>query len=508
MMEQKDQNQEYHEELNELMKRRREELDHLRAANVNPYPYEYERNATAKEILTSYKDEMPQWIVSVAGRIMSMRRMGKASFAHVLDMTGKIQVYLKKDDLGEPYDHFKLLDIGDIIGVEGYVFRTKTGEVSIHAQRYVLLSKSLRPLPVVKEKTDEQGNKTTFDPFQDKELRYRQRYVDLVVNHEVRDTFIKRSMILRQMRKFLDEKNFLEVETPALQPIYGGASARPFETHHNALDIPLFLRIADELYLKRLIVGGFDGVYEIAKDFRNEGMDRTHNPEFTMMELYVAYRDYKWMMELVEQMVFSIAQSLNNSATVKLGENEINFTPPWQRLTMFGAIEKYSGKQLRGKSEAELRAVAKELNIDLDPKIGVGKIIDEIFSVVVQPHLIRPTFIMDYPVELSPLAKKHRSEEGLVERFEGFVNGQEICNAFSELNDPLDQRARFEEQVRLRERGDDEAQTMDEDFLRALEYGMPPTAGLGIGIDRLVMLLTQQDHIRDVIFFPQMRPEK
>lgn len=503
-----DQHQEYHEELNELMKRRREELDHLRSAGINPYPYEFERNATAKEILENFKDGMPQWIVSVAGRIMSMRRMGKASFCHVLDMTGKIQVYLKRDDLGESYDHFRLMDIGDIIGVEGFVFRTKTGEVSIHVQRYVLLSKSLRPLPVVKEKVDEQGNKTTFDPFSDKELRYRQRYVDLVVNPEVRQTFIKRSAILRQMRKFLDERNFLEVETPALQPLYGGASARPFETHHNALDIPLFLRIADELYLKRLIVGGFDGVYEIAKDFRNEGMDRTHNPEFTMMELYVAYKDYKWMMELVEQMIHSIAVALNSSASVKLGENEINFTPPWQRMTMFGAIEKYSGKQLRGKSEQELRAVAKDFHIDLDPKIGVGKIIDEIFSIIVQPKLIQPTFIMDYPVELSPLAKKHRSETGLVERFEGFVNGQEICNAFSELNDPLDQRARFEEQVKLRERGDDEAQTMDEDFLRALEYGMPPTAGLGIGIDRLVMLLTQQDHIRDVIFFPQMRPEK
>lgn len=503
-----DQQQEYREELNELMKRRREELDHLRSAGVNPYPYEFERNATAKEILENYKDGMPQWIVSVAGRIMSMRRMGKASFCHLLDMSGKIQIYLKKDDLGEPYDHFKLMDIGDIIGVEGFVFRTKTGEVSIHAQRYMLLSKSLRPLPVVKEKTDEQGNKTTFDPFSDKELRYRQRYVDLVVNHEVRQTFIQRSTILRQMRKFLDERNFLEVETPALQPMYGGASARPFETHHNALDMPLFLRIADELYLKRLIVGGFDGVYEIAKDFRNEGMDRTHNPEFTMMELYVAYRDYKWMMELVEQMIHSIAVALNGNATIQLPGQEINFTPPWQRLTMFGAIEKYSGKQLRGKSETELRTIGKDLHIDLDPKIGLGKIIDEIFSVTVQPNLIQPTFIMDYPVELSPLAKKHRSEVGLVERFEGFVNGQEICNAFSELNDPLDQRARFEEQVKLRERGDDEAQTMDEDFLRALEYGMPPTAGLGIGIDRLVMVLTQQDHIRDVIFFPQMRAEK
>ncbi|KAB2926038.1 MAG: lysine--tRNA ligase [Bacteroidetes bacterium] len=503
-----DQNKEYHEELNELMKRRREELDHLRAAGVEPYPHEFERNASAAEVLSKYTDGMAPWIVSVAGRIVSLRRMGKASFAHVLDMTGRLQVYLKKDDLGEAYDHFRLLDIGDIIGVEGTVFRTRTGEVSVHAQRYVLLSKSLRPLPVVKEKTDEQGNTVVFDPFSDKELRYRQRYVDLVVNPAVRETFIKRSVILRQMRRFLDDKNFLEVETPALQPIYGGASARPFMTHHNALDMPLYLRIADELYLKRLIVGGFDGVYEIAKDFRNEGMDRTHNPEFTMMELYVAYREYRWMMELVEQMVHSIAVALNGGPTVSIGGNTIDFTPPWKRMTMFGAIEQHTGRALRGKSEAELRAVAKELHIDLDPKIGAGKIIDEIFSATVQPRLVQPTFIMDYPVELSPLAKAHRSEPGLVERFEGFVNGQEICNAFSELNDPLDQRARFEEQVRLRERGDDEAQTMDDDFLRALEYGMPPTAGLGIGVDRLVMLLTGQDHIRDVILFPQMRPEK
>jgi lysyl-tRNA synthetase class 2 len=502
------QHQEYHEELNELMKRRREELGHLRSAGVDPYPYAFERTAEAQAILDQYNDGMPEWTVSVAGRIMSMRRMGKASFAHLLDTTGRIQVYLKKDDLGEAYDHFKLLDIGDIIGVEGYVFRTKTGEVSVHARRYILLSKSLRPLPVVKEKVDEHGNKTMFDPFSDKELRYRQRYVDLIVNPAVRQTFIKRSALLRRMRAFLDEKNFLEVETPALQPMYGGASARPFETHHNALDIPLYLRIADELYLKRLIVGGFDGVYEIAKDFRNEGMDRTHNPEFTMMELYVAYRDYLWMMELVEQMIHSVAVTLNGSAAVTLGDKTIDFTPPWQRMTMFGAIEKYTGRQLRGKSEVDLRATAKELQIDLDPKIGTGKIIDEIFSTTVQPHLIQPTFIMDYPVELSPLAKKHRTEQGLVERFEGFVIGQEICNAFSELNDPIDQRARFEEQMKLRDRGDDEAQRMDEDFLRALEYGMPPTAGLGIGIDRLVMLLTQQDHIRDVIFFPQMRPEK
>jgi lysyl-tRNA synthetase class 2 len=507
-MDQQNPHKEYQDELNELMKRRREELEHLKTAGVNPYPYKFERNATAKEVLDNYKDEMPQWVVSVAGRITSLRRMGKASFCHVQDMTGKIQVYLKRDDLGEVYDYFKLLDIGDIIGVEGFVFRTKTGEVSIHAHRYVLLSKSLRPLPVVKEKVDDQGNKITFDPFSDKELRYRQRYVDLIVNPDVRRTFVQRSVIVRQMRKFLDEKNFLEVETPALQPLYGGASARPFITHHNALDIPLYLRIADELYLKRLIVGGFDGVYEIAKDFRNEGMDRTHNPEFTMMELYVAYKDYLWMMELVEQMIHSIAVVLNGNASVQLGERTLNFTPPWQRKTMFGAIEEFTGKQLRGKNENELRTIAKELHLDLDPKIGTGKIIDEIFSEKVQPYLIQPTFIMDYPVELSPLAKKHRSEEGLVERFEGFINGQEICNAFSELNDPLDQRARFEEQVRLRERGDEEAQMLDEDFLRALEYGMPPTAGLGIGIDRLVMVLTQQDHIRDVIFFPQMRPEK
>ncbi len=499
---------EYHEELNELMKRRREELEHLRAIGVEPYPHEFERNAFTKEILHSFKDDEPQRVVSVAGRIMSLRRMGKASFCHIQDMVGKIQIYMKKDDLGEKYDAFKLLDIGDIIGVTGYIFRTKMGEISIHAQKYELLSKSLRPLPIVKEKVDEQGNKVTFDPFSDKELRYRQRYVDLVVNPEVRETFIKRTMILRTMRKYLDEKGLLEVETPVLQPLYGGASARPFTTHHNTLDMKLYLRIADELYLKRLIVGGFDGVYEISKDFRNEGMDRTHNPEFTMMEVYVAYKDYKWMMELVEQMIHSIALVLNNNAKVKLGDNEIDFTPPWKRITMFGAIEQYTGLQLRGKDEQELRAITKQLNIDLDPKIGAGKIIDEIFSVKVQPFLIQPTFIMDYPVELSPLAKRHRTEEGLVERFEGFVNGQEICNSFTELNDPLDQRARFEDQVRLKERGDEEAQTLDEDFLRALEYGMPPTAGLGIGIDRLTMLLTQQEHIRDVILFPTMRAEK
>ena len=500
--------QRYNEELNALMARRREELDQLRQAGINPYPYNFERTAHSKEILESFRDEEPQHVVAIAGRIMSLRRMGKASFCHIQDFQGRIQAYLRKDDLGAMYDAFKLLDIGDIIGVRGYIFRTKMGEVSIHAQELILLTKSLRPLPIVKEKTDETGNKVVFDPFADKELRYRQRYVDLVVNPAIRETFVKRSLLFRTIRGFLDKRNYLEVETPILQPIYGGASARPFITHHNTLDMQLYLRIADELYLKKLIVGGFDGVYEISKDFRNEGMDRTHNPEFTMMELYVAYRDYKWMMELVEQMVYDVALALNDSAKVTLGEHTIDFTPPWKRISMFDVIEEYTARALRGKSETELRIIAEELHVDLDPKIGAGKIVDEIFSVKVQAHLIQPTFITDYPLEMSPLAKSHRSEPGLVERFEGMVNGQEICNAFSELNDPLDQRARFEDQMKLRDRGDDEAQVMDDDFLRSLEYGMPPTAGLGIGIDRLTMLMTNNESIRDVIFFPQMKPEK
>lgn len=501
------QQHEYHEELNSLIVRRHEEVDALRALGINPYPYNFPRDASSAEVIASFADDAPQRIVTIAGRIMSIRKMGKASFCHIQDMQGRIQAYLRKDDIGAMYDAFKLMDIGDIIGVKGYVFRTKMGEVSVHAQEVVLLSKSLRPLPIVKEKTDSQGNKTTFDPFADKEARYRQRYVDLVVNPEVRATFVKRSMLIRSIRTFLDERNFLEVETPVLQPIYGGASARPFVTHHNTLDMKLYLRIADELYLKRLIVGGFDAVYEISKNFRNEGMDRTHNPEFTAMEVYVAYKDYLWMMELTEKMIEQVAIALNGTTTVTLGGNVIDFVAPWRRLTMFGAIEQYTGKNMRSYNETELRAAAHDLHIALDPRIGAGKIVDEIFTVTVQPHLIQPTFIMDYPVELSPLAKKHRSEVGLVERFEGFVNGQEICNAFSELNDPVDQRIRFEEQVRLRERGDDEAQTMDEDFLRSLEYGMPPTAGLGIGIDRLVMLLTKSESIRDVIFFPQMKGE-
>jgi lysyl-tRNA synthetase, class II len=497
-----------HEDLNVLMVRRREELENLKNAGINPYPYEYDRSDFSADILESFKDDAPQRVVSVAGRIMSIRRMGKASFCHIQDSKGKIQLYLKKEEIGDSYDSFKLMDIGDVIGVKGYIFRTKMGEVSIHAQNLTLLSKSLRPLPIVKEKVDEKGNKVIYDPFSDKELRYRQRYVDLIVNPDVREVFTKRAKIISAIRRFYDERGYLEVETPVLQPMYGGASARPFKSHHNALDIDLYLRIADELYLKRLIVGGYDGVYEISKDFRNEGMDRTHNPEFTMLEIYVAYKDYRWMMELTEQMVYQVAMAVNGTPIATLGGHEINFTPPWKRITMFDVIHEFTGKDLRGKSEAELRAIAKELHVDIEPSAGLGVIIDEIFSVKAEPFLIQPTFITDYPVEMSPLAKKHRSEPGLVERFEGIVNGHEICNAFSELNDPIDQRARFEDQMKLRARGDEEAQVLDEDYLRALEYGMPPTAGLGIGIDRLTMLLTNKDSIRDVIFFPQMKPEK
>ncbi len=497
-----------HEDLNVLMARRREELDALRAQGVNPYPSEFDRDAFSQEIIASFTDGAPERTVAVAGRIMSLRRMGKASFCHIQDAQGRIQIYLKKDDLGAAYDAFRLMDIGDIIGVKGFVFRTRMGEVSVHAKELVLLTKSLRPLPVVKEKVDEQGHRTVFDPLSDKELRYRQRYVDLIVTPGVREVFRKRAAIISTMRRFLDGRGYLEVETPVLQPLYGGASARPFVTHHNALDVDLYLRIADELYLKRLIVGGYDGVYEIAKDFRNEGMDRTHNPEFTMLELYVAFKDYRWMMGLVESMVHEVAVAVNGSPITEVGGQKIDFTPPWQRISMFDSIRQATGLDLRGRPEADLRAAAKSLSVDLDPHAGVGAIIDAIFSATVQPSLIQPTFITDYPVEMSPLAKRHRTEPGLVERFEGMVNGKEICNAFSELNDPVDQRARFEEQMGLRARGDEEAQVLDEDFLRAIDYGMPPTAGLGIGIDRLAMLLTGQDSIRDVILFPQMRPER
>jgi lysyl-tRNA synthetase class 2 len=495
-------------ELNELMLRRRQELQELKKLGIDPYPHEFSRNAFSQEVKDSFVEGAAERSVAIAGRIMSLRRMGKASFCHIQDSKGRIQVYLKKDDLGTLYDAFRLLDIGDIIGVEGFVFRTRMGEITVHARSLTLLSKSLRPPPVPKEKVDESGNRTVYDPFSDKELRYRQRYVDLVVNPEVRDVFLKRSKIIAEIRAFFDEKGYLEAETPVLQPQYGGAFARPFVTHHNALDADLYLRIADELYLKRLIVGGFDGVYEISKDFRNEGMDRNHNPEFTMMEVYVAYRDYLWMMGMAEDLVSRIAVRIAGSMKIQNGEHLLDFTPPWRRLTMFGAIKEHTGKDIRGLSPEGLRAAARELGVEVAPSDGVGTIIDEIFSTRVEHRLIQPTFITDYPVEMSPLAKRHRSEAGLVERFEAICNGQEICNAFSELNDPLDQRERFEEQMRARARGVEEIQPLDEDFLRALEYGMPPTAGLGMGIDRLTMLLTGRDSIRDVIFFPAMKPEK
>ena len=494
-------------DLNDQMARRREELAALRARGIDPYPHAFERTALSAGIVEAFRDGEPAASVAVAGRIMSLRRMGKASFFHLEDARGRIQVYLRRDDLGESYDAFRLMDLGDIVGVEGFVFRTKTGEVSVHARRLVLLAKSLRPLPVPKEKVMEDGTRTVFDPFSDKELRYRQRYVDLIANPGVREVFRRRARIIATIRRVFDERGFLEVETPVLQPQYGGAFARPFVTHHNALDIDLYLRIADELYLKRLIVGGYDGVYEIAKDFRNEGMDRSHNPEFTMLELYVPYRDYRWMMTLVEELIAAVALALNGSTAVASPRGTIEFAPPWRRVTMFDAIREQTGESLRGKPVAELRRVARALHVPLEEGDGAGRIIDAIFGEKVEPHLVQPTFITDYPLEMSPLAKRHRSEEGLVERFEAICNGQELCNAFTELNDPLDQRGRFEEQMRAREHGEAEVQPLDEDYLRALEYGMPPTAGLGIGIDRLTMLLTGEESIRDVILFPQMKPE-
>ncbi len=498
----------FEEEQNELTRRRLEELQELKKEKVNPYVYGFDVDSYSAEILNSFKDEASPVNASVAGRIMSLRRMGKASFCHLQDSKGRIQIYLKHDDLGEMYDRFKLMDIGDIVGVKGFVFRTRMGEVSIHAKSLELLSKSVRPLPVVKEKLDEQGNKITFDPFSDKELRYRQRYVDLVVNPGVREVFAKRAKIVSSVRNFLDEKGYLEVETPILQPLYGGAAARPFTTHHNALDMNLYLRISDELYLKRLIVGGFEGVYEIGKDFRNEGMDKSHNPEFSMLELYVAYKDYDWMMKLVEELINFVCRMVLGNSKVRVGKNEIDFATPWKRVTMLDSIREVSGVDLASKTETELAEIARKLHVEVESSMGSGKIIDTIFSELVEPKLIQPTFITDYPVEMSPLAKRHRSKAGLVERFELICNGHELANAFSELNDPLDQRSRFEDQAKLRARGDEEAMVIDEDFLRALEYGMPPTAGLGIGIDRLTMILTNQESIRDVIFFPQMKQEK
>jgi lysyl-tRNA synthetase, class II len=495
--------------INDQVARRLEELEHLRNAGVNPYPAHYEKTHQAKEILSTFSDDQPDALqaVSVAGRIMAIRRMGKASFFHIQDETGRIQCYIKKDELGDVYDQFKLYDIGDIVGVEGFVFRTKMGEVSVHTRTLTMLCKSLQPLPVVKEETDEQGNKVVYDAFSDKEMRYRRRYVDLIVNADVRSAFIKRAKIISTMRNFFDERGWMEVETPILQPIYGGASARPFVTHHNALNIPLYLRIADELYLKRLIVGGFEGVYEISKNFRNEGMDKTHNPEFTAMEVYVAYKDYEWMMSMAEDLLSTICQAVHGTSTVLVGDKEINFTAPFARVSMMSAIAEKTGVDVLTLSRDEVLQVCRNHGVDVAGNAPWSKLVDELFSSLVQPELIQPTFVIDYPVEMSPLAKAHRTKQGLVERFELYINGAEVANAFTELNDPLDQRKRLEEQAKQRADGDDEAMVVDEDFLFAIETGLPPTAGMGIGIDRLVMLLTNNDSIRDVLFFPTMKPE-
>ena len=492
--------------VNDLIKRRYEELEELSKKGTETFAYSFEVDSDSQKIRSEFI-EGTEMNVRIAGRIMAIRRMGKASFAHIQDHTGRIQVYLKKDEIGESYDSFKLMDIGDIVGIAGFVFKTKTGEISVHTRELKLLAKSLQPLPIAKEVIDEQGNKTIYDQFADKELRYRRRYVDLIVNPEVKDVFIKRSRIISSIRNFLDSNGYLEVETPILQPLYGGAAARPFITHHNALDTELYLRIADELYLKRLIVGGFDGVYEISKDFRNEGMDRSHNPEFTMMELYVPYKDYNWMMEFVEKMFEEVCTKVFKTLTFNVEDKEISFKAPWKRISMIEAIEYKTGLNVLSCSMDDLKNSAKNAGIEISSIHSRAKFIDELFSATIEPGLIQPTFIIDYPLELSPLAKKHRSKEGVVGRFEGYVLGREICNAFSELNDPIDQRNRFEAQVKMREEGDDEAHQIDEDFIRALEFGMPPTAGLGVGIDRIVMLLTNQPSIRDVILFPQMKPE-
>lgn len=505
--------------LNDQEIQRRQKLEELRALGINPYPTSFNKTHSAANILDSFSDEHPEkhQHVAVAGRIVSLRKMGKASFCHIQDQSGKIQLYLKMDDLPDWYEHLRLLDIGDIVGAVGFVFRTRMGEISVHVKEFTLLCKSITLIPLTKEETDEAGNVHRYSAFADKEQRYRKRYLDLIANPEIKETFIIRSLIIRTMRRYFDDRGWLEVETPILQPLYGGATARPFITHHNALDVDLYLRIADELYLKRLIVGGFEGVYEISKNFRNEGMDKTHNPEFTSMEIYVAYKDYLWMMDLTEDLVRTIAREVYKSRTSLSGDTSIPFSiggtlvdfgAPFQRKQMFALLAQYTGKDLRGLSRDQLANAATEIGVPVDPQWSAMKIIDEIFSEKVEPNLLQPTFVMDYPVEMSPLAKTHRSEPGLVERFELYINGKEIANSFSELNDPIDQRTRLEEQAQIRADGDDEAMVVDEDFLHAIEVGMPPTAGLGIGIDRLVMLLTNHDSIRDVLFFPQMRPEK
>lgn len=500
-------------ELSEQEIQRRNKLEKLREAGIDPYPAElFKVDCNAEDILENYeKNKIDYKSVSIAGRIMRQRIMGKAAFFELQDSTARIQLYFNRDEICPGEDKFlynefvkKLLDIGDIIGVTGYVFTTEMGEITIYVQSVKILTKALRPIPM--PVIDPDGK--IHDAFTDAEQRYRQRYVDLIVNPEVRYTFQKRTLLVNTMRNFLADKGYLEVETPILQPMYGGAAARPFKTHHNTLDQTLYLRIANELYLKRLIVGGFDGVFEFAKDFRNEGMSRFHNPEFTQVELYVAYKDYNWMMNTTEEMIEKVALKLHGTTKVQVGEHTINFERPWKRYTMFEAIKEYTGVDITNMNEDELRATALGMGIEVDDSMGKGKLIDEIFGEKVEHLLIQPTFITDYPVEMSPLAKKHRSKEGLVERFECICNGKEIANAYTELNDPIDQRERFEEQLELGKRGDAEAMMLDEDFLRAIEYGMPPTAGLGVGIDRLTMIMTNSNSIQDVLFFPQMRPEK
>ena len=501
--------------LSEQEEQRRKSREEIIDLGIDPYPSEtFDINTNSQEIKDDFDEKKKNFQdVSISGRIMSRRVMGSASFAEIQDSKGKIQIYVRRDDICEGDDKTlyntifkKKLDLGDIIGITGYVFKTQMGETTIHVTSLKVLSKSVRPLPVVKETTDEEGDSTKYDVFSNKELKYRRRYIDLIVNPESREIFRKRSAIINEIRNVLNENNFLEVETPILQPIYGGASARPFKTHHNTLDIPLYLRIANELYLKRLIVGGFDGVYEFAKDFRNEGMSRFHNPEFTQCEFYVAYKDYVWMMDFIEDMFKIIIKKVCGSSKVICGENKIDFEKKWKRFSMYEAIEKFTSVDVSEMDEDSIRKVCKDMNLKVDKSMGRGKLIDEIFGEKCEPNLIQPTYITDYPIEMSPLAKKHRDKDGLVERFELICNGKEICNAFSEINDPIDQRERFEEQVKLGKRGDDEAMVLDEDYLTALEYGMPPTAGIGIGIDRLTMILTDSDSIQDVLFFPQMKP--
>jgi len=499
-------------DLSEQEIQRRTALDELRSLGINPYPAaEFPVTAYSKDIKDNFDETLePKREVVIAGRLMSKRVMGKASFAELMDSKGRIQVYITRDDICPTEDKTlynsvfkKLLDLGDFVGVRGFVFRTQTGEISVHAQELTLLSKSLKPLPVVKEKDG-----VTYDAFSDPELRYRQRYVDLLVNPQVKDIFLKRSKVIQTMRAFFDEAGYTEVETPILQPIPGGASARPFITHHNSLDIDLYLRIATELYLKRLIVGGFEGVYEIGKNFRNEGMDKSHNPEFTCMELYVQYKDYNWMMAFTERLLERICTAVNGKPESVVDGNVISFKAPFRRLPILDAIKEKTGYDLHGKTEDEIRQICKKLEMEIDDTMGKGKLIDEIFGEFCEGTYIQPTFITDYPIEMSPLTKKHRNDPSLTERFELMVNGKELANAYSELNDPLDQEERFQDQLRLSEKGDDEAMFIDQDFLRALQYGMPPTSGIGIGIDRLVMLMTGQTQIQEVLFFPQMRPEK